>query len=108
MAMTRYDKKRMYFSIYMLYKNSDATLEEIGMKYNLTKQRVWQIVRMCKLGHSDYYKGLKVYNEVCKKVKEKYPNMHNDVLRGWLRENGIRLIKSKNGSKISTSNNELG
>ena len=67
--MTRYDKKRMYFSIYMLYKNSDATLEEIGMKYKISKQRVWQIVRMCRLGHSDYYKGLKVYNEVCKKVK---------------------------------------
>ena len=78
------------------------------MKYKISKQWVWQIVRMCKLGHSDYYNGLRVYNNVCKKVKEKYPEMHNDVLRGWLRENGIRLIKSKNGSEISTSNNKLG
>ena len=69
--MKRQDKKRMYFNIYMIYKNSDATLEEIGMKYKITKQRVWQIIRMCRLGHSDYYKGLRVYNEVCKKSQRK-------------------------------------
>ena len=58
--------KKVYFKIYMTYTNSYATLEEVGRKYNISKQRVWQIVRYSKLGNGDYYKGLKSYNETRK------------------------------------------
>ena len=61
---SRTDLKKLYFNVYMTYNNTDLTLEDIGMQYGITKQRVWQIIRFCKLGNGDYYKGLAEYNKV--------------------------------------------
>ena len=88
----------MYFDIYMRYTNNDSTLEDIGLKYNITKQRVWQIVRFCKLGEGDYYSGLRQYNRTVTKIRSTYPTASakevNGLLREWLRINKIRLIKN--------------
>ncbi len=52
-----------YFEIFMLTLNTDMTLEEIGKKYKMSKQRVWQIVRFNELGGGDYYRGYQVYTD---------------------------------------------
>jgi len=90
--------RKMYFDIYMKYTNNDISLEDIGINYNISKQRVWQIVRFCKLGNGDYYTGLKDYNERIKKIRHYYPTASskeiNQLMRQWLRINNIRLIKN--------------
>jgi len=91
--------KKVYFKIYMTYTNSYATLEEVGRKYNISKQRVWQIVRYSKLGNGDYYKGLKSYNETRKSYEKEYREADiktiNALMRDWLKLKNIRLIKTK-------------
>lgn len=98
-SVKRTDLKTLYFNIYMTYVNSHSTLEDIGNKYDISKQRVWQIIRYCKLGHGDYYKGLNSYNKVYKSLKEEYVNASsrelNRMMREWLKLNNIRLIKVK-------------
>tara|TARA_R100001086_G_scaffold249933_2_gene191890 strand:- start:561 stop:854 length:294 start_codon:yes stop_codon:yes gene_type:complete len=97
--MRNTDLKTIYFSIYLTYTNSHSTLEDIGFKYNISKQRVWQIVRFCKLGEGDYYKGLRLYNEVYKNFKKEYQEANaktlNVKMREWLKLKNIRLIKTK-------------
>ena len=53
----RTEKDKMYFEIFMHTMNSEMTLEEIGIKYGVSKQRAWQIVRFNHLGKGDYYRG---------------------------------------------------
>jgi predicted DNA-binding protein YlxM (UPF0122 family) len=94
------DLKTVYFNIYMTYTNSHVTLEDIGLKYNVSKQRIWQIIRYCTLGHGDYYRGLNLQNEVYKNFKEEHKDITsivlNEMMREWLRSKNIRLIK-RNG-----------
>ena len=81
----------------MTYINSHTTLEDIGLKHDVSKQRVWQIVRYSKLGKGDYYLGLKRYNECYKEYSsfEKDPKIINNMVREWMQLNSIRLIKTK-------------
>jgi len=99
--MRKTDLKKMYFKIYMTYNNNNVTLEDIGLKYRITKQRVWQIIRFCNLGNGNYYDGLKRYNAAYAKIKLARPTSDgkeiNFLLREWLRINDVRLIKSKYG-----------
>ena len=103
--MRKTELKKSYFDIYMLYTNCELTLEDIGNKHNIPKQRVWQIIRFSKLGGGDYYQGLRLYNrayttfvetfkheEGSKELKSK---VVNQMMRGWLKSNQIRLIKTK-------------
>lgn len=97
--MRRTELKKLYFNIYMTYTNSYTTLEDIGRKYDVSKQRVWQIIRYCKLGGGDYYKGLKLYNDVQKSYKEEFTEADtktiNALMRDWMKLKNIRLIKTK-------------
>ena len=83
----------------MTYTNSHTTLEDIGLKYGVSKQRVWQVIRYCKLGNGNYYKGLEKYNEVYKSFKDEFTEADsktlNALMRDWLKLNNIRLIKTK-------------
>ena len=97
--MTRSELKGIYFNIYMTYTNSHTTMEDIGLKYELSKQRVWQIIRYCSLGGGNYYKGLEDYNNVHKSYKAEFPDADsktlNGLMRDWLKLKNIRLIKTK-------------
>jgi predicted DNA-binding protein YlxM (UPF0122 family) len=97
--MRRSKLKSSYFQIYMTYKNSHITLEELGTRYGISKQRVWQIVRYCTLGEGDYYKGLKLYNRTYETYKEQFrnadPKTLNALMRDWMELKNIRLIKTK-------------
>jgi len=83
----------------MTYINSYKTLEEVGTKYGISKQRVWQIVRFCVLGEGNYYNGLKLYTETYKGFQEEFTNADlktlNALMRDWMRLKNIRLIKTK-------------
>jgi|TARA_R110002020_G_scaffold202084_7_gene405086 predicted DNA-binding protein YlxM (UPF0122 family) len=109
--MAVYNKKNFlrrskYFEIFMLTLNTDLTLEEIGIKFGVTKQRVWQIVRFNNLGGGDYYKGYTMYNN---KYKTLLYNAKLDtikrkqLMRDWLKKRNVRLIRSKSDdTKISS------
>tara|TARA_R100001440_G_scaffold15874_3_gene26942 strand:+ start:9587 stop:9796 length:210 start_codon:yes stop_codon:yes gene_type:complete len=43
-----------YRSVYELWKKG-ITFREIGEKFEVTKQRAWQIVERMKQGNGDYY-----------------------------------------------------
>ena len=46
--------ERSYRSVYELWKKG-ITFREIGEKFEVTKQRAWQIVERMKQGNGDYY-----------------------------------------------------
>ena len=83
----------------MTYINSHKTLEEVGTKHDISKQRVWQIVRFCRLGGGNYYNGLTLYNETYKAYKKDFEDADsktiNALMRDWLKLKNIRLIKTK-------------
>tara|TARA_R100001143_G_C3302093_1_gene106080 strand:- start:343 stop:636 length:294 start_codon:yes stop_codon:yes gene_type:complete len=97
--MRKTDLKTIYFNIYMTYINSYTTLEEVGRKHDISKQRVWQIVRFCRLGEGNYYTGLKLYNETYKSYQEEFAKADsktlNALMRDWMKLKNIRLIKIK-------------
>ena len=98
-SMTRRELKDLYFNVHMTYTNSHITMEDLGLKYGLTKQRIWQIIRFCKLGNGNYYKGLEEYNNVYKSYREEFPDANvktlNELMRDWMSLKNIRLIKNK-------------
>ena len=51
--ISKFDKRNL--EIFRLYSEEKRTLEAIGKDYDLTKQRVWQIVQRCLDGQGDYY-----------------------------------------------------
>ena len=106
MVGKRKDLRKKYFEIFMLSINSACTLEEIGIKYGMTKQRVWQIVRFNELGNGDYYAGYDLYNQKHKTLlldTNLSTIERNKLLREWLRTKNVRLIKGKNDGTKSSS-----
>ena len=51
--ISKFEKRNL--EIFRLYSEEKRTLEAIGKDYDLTKQRVWQIVQRCLDGQGDYY-----------------------------------------------------
>tara|TARA_R100000742_G_C4277886_1_gene100128 strand:+ start:2227 stop:2547 length:321 start_codon:yes stop_codon:yes gene_type:complete len=106
MVGKRKDLRKKYFEIFMLSLNSECTLEEIGVKYGMTKQRVWQIVRFNHIGNGDYYAGYDLYNQEYKTLlldTNLSTIERNKLLREWLRTKNVRLIKGKNDGTKSSS-----
>ena len=93
----RTEKEDLYNKVYTHYWKDDMTLEEIGIKYKITKQRVWQIVRFSQLGKGDYYTGYKTDTD--KKAEIDTTGLttkeRSNMLRAWLNSQDIRLIKGK-------------
>ena len=51
--ISKFEKRNL--EIFRLYSEEKRTLEAIGKDYDLTKQRVWQIVQRCLDDQGDYY-----------------------------------------------------
>ena len=47
--------EKIYKEIVTLYSSGTMTMKEIGEKFDITKQRVWQIITKIKKGQGDYY-----------------------------------------------------
>jgi|TARA_R110002012_G_scaffold117769_1_gene265833 predicted DNA-binding protein YlxM (UPF0122 family) len=87
------DKASFYLkrneAIYLEYLENKQTMEQLAQKYNITKQRVWQIIRRCTLGEGDYYGGFKTFKDKEESLKElgiKGGRRH-ELLRKWMSEN---------------------
>ena len=87
--------------IYTDYKNSDVTMDGLAHQYDLTKQRVWQIIRRCQLGDGDYYQGYVRYKSKEDSLKElgvKGKRLH-ELMRKWMSEQGAKMITLSNERK---------
>ena len=78
-AQSFLDRNRNMWDAYKKGK----TMEQIGDEYGLTKQRVHQIIRRCKLGDGDYY----VAHQMEKDMID-----HSDYT-DWLKNKGVKTIK---------------
>ena len=85
--------------IHSLYLNG-WTMEEIGKKYDLTKQRVWQIIRRCKLGDGNYYQGQQTENEKRRDLLQLWGSAEkaDTAYTDWLKTKGVKRIKPKEES----------
>ena len=85
-----------YGAIYKEYSTSSTTLEELGKRYNITKQRVWQIITRCKLGDGDYYQGVQVARNKWSELNALYSDFEEIVpaYNSWLVSQGIKTAKN--------------
>jgi hypothetical protein len=91
-----HEKLMQYQKIYALYSTGDFTLAAIGQKFDLTKQRVWQIITRCKLGEGNYYFGSQAARVTWRLLKKQFEDPQKVELEfmEWLSENDIRVIRS--------------
>ena len=85
-----------YKSMYEKWSNSTTTLEELGKEYDITKQRMWQIITRCKLGDGDYYLGTQVARNKWSELNSLYSDF-DDILpayNDWLSKQGINTAKN--------------
>jgi hypothetical protein len=82
-----------YRDMYDKWNNSNTTLEQLGTEYNLTKQRMWQIVTRCKLGDGDYYYGVQIARNKWSEFKQLYSDVNQTqrAFNEWLNEKDIKL-----------------
>ena len=84
-----------YRSIYDKWLSEDEiTLEQLGEEYDVTKQRMWQIITRCKLGNGDYYYGVKLARDKWSELYSTYKDKDQTRLafNEWLEDNKIRVI----------------
>ena len=90
------EKLEQYQKIYALYSTGEFTLAAIGNKFNLSKQRVWQIITRCKLGEGNYYFGAQAARVTWRLLKKQFedPRKAEREFMDWLSENDIRVIRN--------------
>lgn len=84
---------KRYRAIYDDWKAAEETLAELGDKYDLTKQRVWQIVTRCKLGDGDYYRGVQIARNKWTELMQLYQDNEQSkrAYNEWLEEVDVKL-----------------
>ena len=83
-----------YRTMYERWLKEKLTLEQLGNEYELTKQRVWQIITRCKLGQGDYYYGVQLARHKWGELKLLYSSDLEQTKRAydeWLKERDIKL-----------------
>jgi len=82
-----------YRAIYEKWSTQETTLEELGKEYNITKQRMWQIITRCKLGDGDYYYGVQIARNKWVELKTLYQEIDQTkrAFSEWLKERDIKL-----------------
>jgi|TARA_R110000803_G_scaffold52487_4_gene108078 predicted DNA-binding protein YlxM (UPF0122 family) len=63
------------------------TMESIGDVYNISKQRVHQIIRRCKIGEGHYYNA--------HQIEQEKRHLDTDDFSDWLKTKGIKKVKSR-------------
>ena len=85
-----------YKSMYDKWTGSETTLEELGKEYDVTKQRVWQIITRCKLGSGDYYDGVQIARNKWSELNSLYSDF-DEILpayNDWLSTQGVKTAKN--------------
>jgi len=85
-----------YRRMYDQWSTHSTTLEQMGKDYNLTKQRMWQIITRCKLGDGDYYYGTQIARSKWSEFKTMYADLDQTkrAFDDWLKERDIKLISN--------------
>ena len=88
----QFDRNSM---IYKQYSDTNITMDGLADEYNLTKQRVSQIIRRCQLGNGDYYHGYTRFKEKENSLKDLgvTGNRLHALMRKWMTEQGAKMIK---------------
>jgi len=87
--------------IFKEYNDTDITMDGLAYRHELTKQRVWQIIRRCKLGDGDYYQGYTRYKSKEDSLKDLGvggKRLH-ELMRKWMSEQGAKMITLSNERK---------
>lgn len=94
------EKTVLYEDIFNKYSTTTLTLQELGDEYELTKQRISQIVIRCLVGDGDYYRGGDLAKENWKLLSRKYTGDELvDQYKKWLERFPIKI--SKNNRKFT-------
>jgi|TARA_R100000664_G_C2758076_1_gene146739 predicted DNA-binding protein YlxM (UPF0122 family) len=82
-----------YRSMYDKWITQEVTLEELGKEYDITKQRMWQIITRCKLGEGDYYYGTHVARNKWTELKALYQDTDQTkrAFDEWLADRDVKL-----------------
>ena len=60
-----------------------------GKQYNITKQRVHQIISCCRISGGDYYAGRKLAREYKTEIQTKQDA--KVLFKQWLQEKGVKI-----------------
>tara|TARA_R110001592_G_scaffold149344_4_gene374808 strand:- start:2268 stop:2612 length:345 start_codon:yes stop_codon:yes gene_type:complete len=85
-----------YKSMYDKWSSSETTLEELGKEYDITKQRMWQIITRCKLGGGDYYQGVQLARNKWSELNSIHTDF-DDIIPAyntWLSSQGIKTARN--------------
>ena len=82
-----------YRDMYDKWNTSETTLEQLGKEYDVTKQRMWQIITRCKLGDGDYYYGVQITRNKWSELKSLYSDVDQTqrAFNEWLSERDVKL-----------------
>ena len=82
-----------YRTMYQRWSEEKTTLEQLGKDYDLTKQRMWQIITRCKLGDGDYYYGVQIARNKWSELKSLYSDSEQTqrAFNEWLTERDVKL-----------------
>tara|TARA_R100001510_G_scaffold51796_1_gene51916 strand:- start:255 stop:599 length:345 start_codon:yes stop_codon:yes gene_type:complete len=88
------ESQEKYTKIYQDWVFQDITLLELADEYDLTKQRIWQIITRCKLGDGDYYLGTQVARNKWNELNSTYSDMEEIVAEynAWLKTKKVKTI----------------
>jgi hypothetical protein len=82
-----------YRTMYQRWSEEKTTLQQLGKDYDLTKQRMWQIITRCKLGDGDYYYGVQIARNKWSELMSIYSDSEQTqrAFNTWLGERDVKL-----------------
>jgi len=105
-VLRKLEQQELYLKIYNEYLSSDITLQDLGEKYGITRQRVSQIVIRCKVGEGDYYSGGQKAKELWDTIGEDHTE--NDSMSLAIRKELFRSHLEQNFDiKIAKNNHKF-
>jgi predicted DNA-binding protein YlxM (UPF0122 family) len=105
-VLRKLEQQELYLKIYNEYLSSDITLQDLGEKYGITRQRVSQIVIRCKVGEGDYYSGGQKAKELWDTIGE--DRTENDSMSLAIRKELFRSHLEQNFDiKIAKNNHKF-
>jgi len=105
-VLRKLEQQELYLKIYNEYLSSDITLQDLGEKYGITRQRVSQIVIRCKVGEGNYYSGGQKAKELWDKIGEDHTE--NDSMSLAIRKELFRSHLEQNFDiKIAKNNHKF-
>ena len=90
------ESQEKYAMMYEEWLKQDITLLELAEAYDLTKQRVWQIITRCKLGDGSYYDGVQVARNKWNELNSTYNDMEEITAEynAWLKTKSVKTIRN--------------